>query len=240
MTNTRAYKSKDVEMLLAAKTIAQSLKENLTDLSIVRSNWTKDYTEKLAAKIDNAIDHYLGIDKKKELRDATSKLAAIQTPALRDVSFMKTQLKVDFGKQEKEIAKKLGYNKNLRSIQNGNQEALIQILYAFKKGMTDDLKKQIVKKGTNPALINRIIGYADQLKEANVTQEALKETTKIISAEAIKAFNDIYEEMIGICKIASNFYRYDALKKEQFTFSKVIANMNAPRKIEGKDEETTE
>jgi len=241
MANIRAYKSKDVEMLLAAKTIAQSLKENLTDLSVVRSNWTKDYAAALATKIDNAIDHYLGIDKKKELRDATSKLAAIQTPALRDLSFMKTQLKVDFGKQEKEIAKKLGYDKTLRrKVQNGSQEALIQLLYAFKKGMTDDLKKQIVKKGTNPALINRIIGYADQLKEANVTQESLKETTKIISAEAIKAFNDIYEEMIGICKIASNFYRYDALKKEQFTFRKVMNNMNAHRKIEKKDEEKSE
>ncbi len=241
MENTRTYKSKDVEMLLAAKTVTQNLKENLTDLSLVRTNWTKDYVAALAAKIDHAIDHHLGIDKKKELREATGKLAAIQAPALRDLSFMKTQLKVDFAKEAKAITKKLGYDKTtLRKAQNSDQEALIQLLYAFKKGMTEDLKKQIVEKGNAPALIDRIIGYADQLKEANVTQEALKETTKIISAEAVKAFNNIYEEIIGICKIASNFYRYDALKKEQFTFNKVIANMNAKKKVKKKDEEKSE
>jgi hypothetical protein len=31
--------------------------------------------------------------------------------------------------------------------------------------MTDDLKTSLVDKGTNVALIDRIIGYADQLKK---------------------------------------------------------------------------
>lgn len=182
----------------------------------------------------------MGLDKKKELRDATSKLSALPAPALRDLSFLKTQIEFDFPKEAKEIEKKLGYNKNLRDVQKGDQEALIQLLYTFKKGMNDNLKNQIVEKGTNVALIDRIIGYADQLKEANVTQESLKETTKKVSDEAVIIFNEIYNEIIGICKIASNFYQYDTLKKEQFTFSKVVSNMNATRKIGEQGEEITE
>lgn len=240
MANTRTYKVKDVEMLLASKTITQTLNDNLADLSIARSNWTETYVSELSTKIDDAIENYLGIDKKKELRDATGKLATIQAPALRDLSFMKTQLEVDFGKEAKEIEKKLGYDKNLRNVQKGDQEALIQLLYTFKKGMTDDLKTSIVDKGTNVALIDRIIGYADQLKEANVTQETLKETSKEVSGEAVNIFNGIYDEIIGICKIASNYYQYDELKKDQFTFSKVVANMNATRKIGEQGEEITE
>ena len=53
-------------------------------------------------------------------------------------------------------------------------------------------------------------------------------------------FNEIYNEIIGICKIASNFYQYDELKKDQFTFSKVVANMNATRKIGEQGEEIIE
>ncbi len=228
---TRNYNFKDVDMLLASKTITQSLSENLTDLSVARTTWTSDYVTGLATKIDDAIENYLGLDKKKELRDASSKLAALQNPAMRDLSFIKTQIDVDFNNEAKEILKKLGFDKNLRSVQKGDQEALIQLLYTFKKGMTDELKTQITEKGTNPALIERIVGYADQLKEANVSQETLKETTKNVSEEAVGVFNGIYDELVGICKIASNFYQYEPLKKEQFTFSKVVANMNAAKKV---------
>ena len=231
MSKTRKYNYKDVEMLLASKTISTSLSENLADLSMARTTWTSDYTTALATNIDDAIENFLGLDKKKTLREATSKLASLQTPAMRDLSFIKTQIKVDFGKEAKEILKNLGFDKHLRDVQKGDQEALIQLLYAFKKGLSDELKTQITEKGTNPALIDRIIAYANRLKEANVSQESLKETTKVISEEAVQVFNSIYEEIVGICKIASSFYQYEPLKKEQFTFSKVIANMNAARKI---------
>ncbi|MBL4561925.1 MAG: hypothetical protein JKX79_13170, partial [Labilibaculum sp.] len=144
---------------------------------------------------------------------------------------IKTQVDVDFGADSKEILKTLGFEKGIRSIQKGDQEALIQLLYSFKKGMTDQLKQQITEKGTNPVLIERIITYANQLNEANVTQETLKETTKAISEEAVNAFNEVYTEIMGICKIASAFYQYEPLKKEQFTFSKAVANMSAAHKI---------
>ena len=231
MKVNRNYNFKDVDMLLASKTIAETLKLNLADLSMARSTWTEEYTTQLSTKIDDAIDNYLGLDKKKELRDTTANLAAIQNPAKRDLSFIKTQIEVDFGKDAKEIIKALGFDKSLRSVQKGDQEALIELLYSFKKGLNASLKAQIIEKGTNTALLDRIIAYADQMKQTNVTQETLKETTKALSEEALKAFNEIYNEVIGICKIASNFYQFDPLKKEQFTFTKMIKNMNAAKKV---------
>lgn len=231
MSKNRNYNFKDVDMLLASKTIIETLKLNLADLSMARSTWTEEYTTQLSAKIDNAIENYLGLDKKKELRDTTSQLASIQTPAKRDLSFIKTQIEVDFGKDAKEIIKTLGFNKNLRAAQRGNQEALIELLYSFKKGLTDSLKTQMLEKGANTMLIDRIISYADQLKQTNVSQETLKETTKALSEEALDAFNDIYNEVIGICKIASNFYQFDPLKKEQFTFTKIIKNMSVAKTV---------
>lgn len=231
MSKNRNYNFKDVDMLLASKTIVETLKANLTDLSIARSTWTEEYTNNLASKIDDAIENYLGLDKKKELRETTANLASIQMPAMRDLSFIKTQIEVDFGKDAKEILKALGFDKNLRAVQNRDQEALIELLYSFKKGLTENLKTQIIEKGTNPELIDRIINYADQLKQTNVSQETLKETTKALSEEALQEFNDIYDEVIGICKIASVFYQFDALKKDQFTFTKVVNNMNAAKKV---------
>ena len=234
MTKNRNYSCKDVDMLVTSKTIIESFKLNLTELSSVRSNWTEEYSNNITAKIDDAIENYLGLDKKKELRNATAHLSSIQIPAIRDLSFFKKQLQVDFAdskKKLKEMLKNLGYEKNFRNVQQSDQEALIELLYTFKKGMKDSLKSEIVAKGTNPELIDRIINFADQIKQANVSQETQKEISKAVSEEAKNAFNEIYDEIIGICKIASSFYQYDNLKKELFTFRKVLSNMNASRKV---------
>lgn len=240
MTQTRVYTYKDSDMLMASKVIATSLTNQLPDLSMVRTNWTPEYAQALHTKIDDAMENYLGLDKKKALRDATAALTAMQSPALRDLQFMKTQIEVDFDNEAKEITKTLGYNSYLKAARAGDQEALIQLLFAFKKGMTNQLKDAIVANGTNPALIDRIIDYATQLNEANLEQESLKASTKSVSETAVTALNEIYSEIIGICKIASSYYLHDEILKDQFTFSRVVANMNTAGKKTATQEEPAE
>ncbi|MFO7829807.1 MAG: hypothetical protein R6V23_14375, partial [Bacteroidales bacterium] len=155
MPRNRNYSFKDVDMLLASKTIVETLKSNISDLSVARSTWTEEYANQLATKIDEAIENYLGLDKKKELRDTTAALSSIQEPAMRDLSFIKTQIEVDFEEDADEIIKTLGFDKNLRAVQNRDQEALIELLYSFKKGLNQKLKDSLIEKGTNPELIDR-------------------------------------------------------------------------------------
>lgn len=234
MTKNRNYNYKDVDMLMASKTLAESFKANISELATTRTDWSEQYANELISRIDKAIETYLGVDAKKNLRDSTTALVSIQIPAKRDLSFFKTQIDDDFKKESSkrnEILKSLGFAKNLRGVQNGNQESLIQLLYAFKTNMTDTLRQEIVAKGLSTTLIDNIIGYADTFKQANITQETFKESTKEISQEVADSFNGIYDEIIGICKKASNYYQYEPLKKEQFTFSKVIDNLGAAKKI---------
>jgi len=148
---------------------------------------------------------------------------------LRDLGFVKTQIETDFGKDANEILKKLGLTKDIHKL---NQEGLIELLNSFKKGMTDTLKTEITQKGTNPVLIDTIIGYASQLQKANLDQESQKTSTLEISQEAVDTFNSIYNEVVGICKIASKFYQDDRLKKDQFTFGKVVKKMGTTIKKE--------
>lgn len=221
----RKYSCRDVDMLVACSIIIQEFINYLTELSTVRSNWTPEYASDLSLRISNVTETYLGVDKKKPQREATTVVLAIQDPALRNLAFFKTQIIVDFPNESDEILKSLGYSL-FPKVQKRNQDLLIQMLYAFKSGMTDELKAQIIEKGTAPALIDKIIGYADQMKDAEVHQEVEKEETKAVTAEALNAFNLIYEEVIGICKIASKYYQSDALKKELFTFSIVVDKLS--------------
>jgi hypothetical protein len=240
MTKTRNYSFKDVDMLMASKTIAESFKANLSELSAVRTDWTEQYANDLGTRIDNAITSFLGIDAKKSLRDATIVLSSIQAPARRDISFFKTQIDDDFKNdpsKRDEILKELGFSKHLRGVQKGNQESLIQLLYTFKTNMTDALRRDITAKGMTPSLIENIIGYADRFKQANISQEMFKASTKEITKEGSDSFNAIYDEIIGICKKASNYYQYEPLKKEQFTFNKVIDNLGSAKKVTEKIEQ---
>lgn len=233
MTKTRNYSYKDVNMLMASKTIAESFKVNLSELATTRTDWTEQYATELITRIDTAIENHLGVDAKKDLREATSALVSIQVPAKRDLSYFKTQIDDDFKKETSkrdEILKNLGFAKHLRGVQKGNQESLVQLLYTFKTNMTEALRQEIISKGINTALIDNIIGYSDTFKQANVSQESFKETTKEISKEVADSFNAIYDEIIGICKKASNYYQFEPLKKEQFTFSKVIDNLGTSKR----------
>jgi hypothetical protein len=73
MGKNRNYSYKDVDMLMASKTIAESFKANLSELSATRTDWKEQYSNDLLTKIDDAIENYLGVDAKKDLRDASCK-----------------------------------------------------------------------------------------------------------------------------------------------------------------------
>jgi len=225
--SVRIYKFKDVVMLMAAKTILQSMQTNLGELSKARTNWTAAYVSELIERIESAIEDFLGLDKKQSLRQATDLLNRISTPALSNLGFIKTQIEVDFATEATEMLKTLGLNKNLHNI---SQEGLIEVLYTFKKGMTEQLITTITEKGTNPELIETTLQYSTQLQQANLTQESLKSSTQEVSQEAVDTFNGIYSEVMGICKIASKAFKADPLKKDQFTFNKVVRNMGIASK----------
>jgi hypothetical protein len=233
MKRIKKFSYKNVEMLMASKAIAESFKANLSELSATRTDWTEQYAADLLLRIDNAIENYLGIDSKKDQRNATSVVVSIQVPARRDVAYFKTQIEDDFKKEpdkRDEILKTLGYAKHLREVQKGNQEALVQLLYTFKTNMTDDLRSEIIARGLNKSLIDNLTGYADTFKQANVRHENFKMLTKEITKEAADAFNDIYDEIIGICKKASSYFQFETLKKEQFTFTRVIETSGGTKK----------
>lgn len=226
MKTTRKYAYKDADMLLAAKTIAHSLAENLPDLYLVGKNWTEEYADRLNARIDTLIDSYLGFNFREELNEATTKLEAIQLPAMRNLSFLKVQIEADFKEEAPKLLENLGFNGHLREVQRNNQGALVHLLYTFKMNLTDTLKQSLIDKGTNPELLDRTIAYANLLHKDNGEEKIIRENFKEISEETVNAFNQIYNEVIGICEMASNFYQLDPLKKELFTFEQVVANMN--------------
>ena len=150
-------------------------------MSTVRIDWTEQYATDLVSRIDQSIETHLGIDAKKDLRDATSGLSVVQISVKRDLSFFKTQIDDDFKSNplvRDEILNTLGFSKHLRDVQKNNQKSLIQVLYAFKKNMTDSPRNQITYKGLSGILIDKIIGYAELLMKPTPARKASNKQPK--------------------------------------------------------------
>jgi hypothetical protein len=227
------YNVKTVDFLIASDTIINSAIANQPFLATKRSPWTVSYFQDIKTEIENAIQTYLGIDNAKQLRDASQKVYAIVTPANTILAEVKVQIEEDFKDtptQKTEILNTLGYTTYFVSARRGDQEGLINLLYQFKTNLTPQLATTIVNKGTAQASLDQIIDYADQLKNANVTQESAKGTRKEITAEAIAEFNAIYDKIISIARIATKFYKDNKPLADQFSFTKVAKNINNTKK----------
>ncbi len=229
MSINRHYRCSNIEMCLASQTIAGNFRIHLAELATKRTNWTTEYADDLEARIKGIMKDVLGLDPKIDLRAATETLSKLMGPAKRDLSFFKAEIDQDLKKEpaiQKEYLRILGFTKNLQKVQHNDQEALIELLFSFGKNMSEAIKTKITSKGMIPESIDQIIAYAETIDMANVEQEKLKKSTNQISADARKILNDLYDEIIGICHLAANYYQYESLKKEQFTFSKIVSAMN--------------
>lgn len=215
---------------MASETICTSAQANLAFLVTKRANWADPFFPDLKARITLAFSEHLGIDNAQALRTATTVLKAVQIPAQKDLAEFKVQIDVDFNNDKPkrdEILNVLGFTAHLKDVQNGDQEALIELLMKFKENISTH-QADIIAKGMSATTITTITGYADTLKNANVTQETAKGTRKTITDAALTEFNAIYEIISGVCKINFNLYKDDKPRQDMFSFSKVVSNMNTP------------
>jgi len=232
-TLKRAYKGKDVEMLTSCSAIIEHATEHKPFLITKRANWVDPFFSDLKTRIDNAFENFLGIDNAQQLRQATQIVNGIQTSALPALSEFKVQLMEDFKNNKTrrdEILTNLGFAAHLKAAQKNDQEALIQLLLSFKLNMTPALKTEITSAGTAPATITTIIGYAQVLKDSNITQETMKSSRKQITQTALKEFNAIYNLVISVAKISANFFKTDKAVQDKFSYNKTLKNLNSPPK----------
>ena len=229
LTVNRKYNFKDVEMLTAIATIIENSIANKVFLQSKRSTWADPFFQNLKTQIQNIIDTYLGKDAAQLMRQATQVVISIQKQALIDLAEFKVQIEEDFKDKpirKTEILTSLGFNSYYKLAQKRDQEGLVNLLYQFKTNLSTTLNDEIVAKGTAQATLTNIIGYANTLKDANITQEIYKGTRKEITDEAVNAFNEIYDQVISIAKISSNFYKTDKTKQQLFSFNKVVSSQN--------------
>lgn len=220
---TRKFGGAAVNMLTACATIIEHAIEHQSFLVTKRAAWADPYFPNLKQKINDAFVNHLGLDANKEKREATHRLLQIQQRVLIDLGDIKVQIEVDFGRtRRKEILKQLGFEANYVAATRKNQQRLVDLLFAFQKNMTADLQAEFADKGIDTTLIANILDSANIFRDANITQEASKSSSVHLTAASVTALNEIYEEVMGVAKVARRFFKDDKTVQAQFSYSKVM------------------
>lgn len=233
-TVIRKYRHTDVVMLTSVSTIIENAIKNKAALIAKRATWADPFFPNLKTRIDTVIQANLGVDSGKDLRQATQALVAVQKTAIDKLGLFKVQIEQDFKKtpiRRDEILNVLGFTSFYQdAYKNKSQDALIDLLYQFKKNMDAALKTEVTAKGTDAASITEIIGFADTLKNSNVSQETFKSNRPALSEQAINTFNDLYDDVIAVGKISSRFFLHDKPLKETFSYTKIANAQQAVAK----------
>ena len=224
----RNYGCKDADMLVASNVVMQNFDLHKDQLVSKRKNWADPFGPNLHEGINSALD-ILGIDTKINQTAATRQLMSLQTKALADLATFKIQLEVDFeDKPEKlqEILKNLGFTRHYNSATDEQQEAVVQLLSAFKKNMSPELRQEIEAAGIDGVIIDDLIAMRDPLNALNVQQEALKNSTPKDTAVNVEELNAIYKKVIGICKIAPRILENVPSAGDDFSFKKILSRLH--------------
>ena len=225
-SSQRKYKQSDATMLIAAATIMDSAIANNAFLQSKRNVWKEPFFQNLRKEIDVTIKDYLGVDGAQELRKATKVINENMAKANMLLAEVKIQIEEDF-KQEPdkrdEILLQLGFKGNFKKAKNGNQEVMLQLLTQFATNITGDIEKAIIEKGIASESLKEIVDLANALPKYEITQEGKKNVRLATTEEIATAFNQVYNSVISVCKIAAKFYKGQSLLKQQFSFTKVAA-----------------
>ena len=229
MSNKRNYSGSNVSMLTVSSVIVENAIADKAFLTSKRVSWNDPFFGDLQTKIESGF-LVLGIDKAGAQRQATIVVLQIQKEALSVLGEVKVQLGEDFKSdkvQLNELLTSLGFNSYYKQALKKDQNALIQLLYQFKENLTPSLRAKIEAKGTAKASLDTLVGYADTLKNANITQETLKNTGKTLTDKDVTLLNEIYSTVISVAKIARTFYKGNVAKQAQYSYTKVLSKLSS-------------
>ena len=233
MKKQRKYGYKDVDMLIAARTLCDNFENHKPDIVAVRPLWADPFIANFRNRINQAMTNYLGQDSKSELRLATQDVIEQQAIAMRDLSLLKVQLEVDFADERERLAwimTHLGFTEHWEDVRRKDQEGLIELLSMFYNNMDTALQTEIVNKGMDSGLIIDVMSYYMPLRDANVLQEALKNSTRELTDEGLDEFNGIFSQSMAIAKIAARVFGSNDLVKREFHFSRLVKSLNRPHR----------
>ncbi len=168
----------------------------------------------------------LGVKANEGQRETSIIVKGIQVGAIDDLSMIRTRMESGYRNDKARLdvlMDLLRFRSYWKKAQGGNQNALLEQLFAFDNHTGSELRAELEANGVPAYRIDSVKAYADKLEAANVTQETLKGNTPGITAGMTAELNNIYDAAMDICNTGKKIFRKDQMKRELFNFTRLAA-----------------
>ena len=213
--------------ILACKQIAQTFKENIYELSILRKEWDPEYATSLNVWIEDTVEkHYA--ENLDVLQDARYKeWHAIMVEGLQHLKVLRASIKVDFKNDKaflKEFFQLTGYTEFFSDAKNGDHISLFKFLKTFAANLNESTRQKITEKGTLDSWFDKILACANKVSKFEDCFVALEGETDIDHYGKNEVAR-IYEAIQDICRIAIAYYQFDPNMRCKFNYYRVMVNL---------------
>ena len=225
-TETLHTKGRVPEVVTCGLVIIGHAEEYLTELVIERPLWTDLYFTTLKGRLTGFLGSMVGEDRSLLQREQTAVVKKLDQQAKDRLSSFKIQTEEDFRKNKPRLAEiftTLGFNSFFKGAITKGESNLVSLLERFKTNMLVDLQDEIIAAGGNVANITAIMTLAGAVPAANVIQEGLKGAKKKVTEDKVIDFNDAYDEVMSVCKVATNIFKKDPVKRQLFSYAHTLS-----------------
>jgi len=213
--------------ILACQKIAKTFKENIYELSNLRSEWDPEYATSLNVWIDDTFEKHYADSQDALANERYRQWHEIMVAGLLHLKVLRASIKVDF-KHDKEFLKdffqKTGYNDYFSDAKNGDHLSLFKFLKTFAANLDEVTRQKIVEKGSLDSLFDKILTCANRVHEFEDCFIALEGDTDLDNYGK-KEVSSIYETIQDICRIAIAYYQFDPIMRDKFNYYKVLVNL---------------
>lgn len=221
------FKGKHFEMLLVIDTIIRLAIGNQPALMEDRTNYTLAYFASLEQRITAAIS-LVGAGTTRAQLEATGKLILELADTYKRLSIIKTSIEDIFAKDPVKrdlYLRLLGYKAIFKKATGRAQERTFALASTFASNLTPDIRAELVAGGVPDIKLTEVLVLAASLRDTNVTQEQLKVLRSKLSEDKLVVLNDLYLEVIGICKLGTRKFTKEPAIKKQFSYAGVLARL---------------
>jgi len=213
--------------ILACQKIAKTFRENIFELSRIRKDWDPGYATSVNVWINDTIEKYYPDELDAIDTEKFEEWHEIMIAGMQAIKVVRASVKVDFKENKKflkSLFEKLGYTEFFSDAKNGDHQSLCKFLTTFAENLDDETRKKIVSKNTPDSMIEKVLESAKQITKFTSCFEALEGEPQL-NTYGQNEVRDIYITIQDICRISMAYYQFDPIKRDQFSFYKVLTNL---------------
>ena len=213
--------------VFACHAIASAFSENIYELAHLRKEWNVAYAENLKKEAVEIYNHLAASDGFLIRLEKLKIWRELMISSLTAIGIVRASVKNDFRDNkafQKEFYQKLGYNDYFSDAKNGDHYSVFLFVRVFAENLTPELREKIEAYGLDPHVLERILFNSKQLETFKECFDLMNNKNVLVD-EDLARIEKLYRVVRDISRIATAYFYFEPLKREQFNFFKVLRNL---------------